>query len=150
MLRHKGAGQELEYKNKRTNELSAVKFAGLFVKIYKFSNGNPGVALAAWLGSIKKVEKNSMLIEPVEMPDPGFITRFKPDSVVIMVQLLVHRQMTQKRLIEAMNTEPDSVERELQFLWRMGMVNRLHNDVYEINIYWYPVLSQYLANKNYI
>ena len=150
MLRHKGAGQELEYKNKRTSELSAVKFAGLFVKIYKFSNGNPGVALAAWLGSIKKVEKNSMLIEPVETPDPGFITRFKPDSVVIMVQLLVHRQMTQKRLIEAMNTEPDSVERELQFLWRMGMVNRLHNDVYEINIYWYPVLSQYLANKNYI
>jgi len=150
MLRHQGAGLDLIYKNKKKDELSATKLADLYVKIYKFSNGNPGVALATWISSINKVDNNSLTIEPIEMPNIDFINQFQPNSILLVFQLLVHRQIGLKRLITVLEMESQVVERELQFLFRMGMVNKLHNDVYEINIYWYPVLSQYLVNKNYI
>ncbi len=149
-LRHHGAGLDLIYKNKREYELSVTKLADLYIKIYKFSNGNPGVALSTWISSINKVDKNSLTIEPIEMPHIDFINKFQPNTILLIIQLLVHRQITLKRLISVLEIEPQVVERELQFLYRMGIVNRLHIDVYEINIYWYPVLSQYLVNKNYI
>jgi amino acid transporter len=150
MLRHQGAGLDLVYKNKREEELSALKIADLFVKIYKFSNGNPGVALAAWLSSIKKVENESITIVPIELPRTDFINHFQHDAIIVIIQLFLHRQLTINRLIMVLGSDPVVVERQVQFLWRMGIVNKLQNDVYEINIYWYPVLKQYLVTKNYI
>ncbi|HUX56392.1 MAG TPA: amino acid permease [Bacteroidales bacterium] len=150
MLRHQGAGIDFVYKGKRKDEISAVKTADLFVKIYKFSSGNPGVALASWLSGIKKVENDSIIVEPTELPYTDINYHLKSDAVLVIIQLLIHRQLTLKRLIIVLGTDPVVIERQLHFLWRMGMVNRLQNDVYEINIYWYSVLTQYLVAKNYI
>ncbi|MCJ7714347.1 hypothetical protein MUO66_07825, partial [Candidatus Bathyarchaeota archaeon] len=150
MLRHHGAGLDLVYKNKREDELSALKMADLFVEIYKFSNGNPGVALAAWLSGIKKVESDSLSIEPIVLPDTNFINLFQHDAILVIIQLFLHRQLTINRLLMVLGLESNVAERQLQFLWRMGIVNKLQNDVYEINIYWYPVLKQYLVTKNYL
>jgi hypothetical protein len=150
MLRHQGAGLDFTYHNKRKDELSAIKLADLFVMIYKFSNGNPGVALAAWLSSIRNIENDKLKIVPIELPRIDFISHFKPDTILVIIQLLVHKQLTLRRIIKVLGIDPEIVDQQIQFLWRMGMVNKLHNDVYEINIYWYPVLTQYLVIKNYI
>jgi len=150
MLRHQGAGIDFVYNNRRNDELSAARLADLFVKIYKFSKGNPGVALATWLGSISKVNNDSIIIEPTDLPRTDIINHLKSDALLIIIQLLIHRQLTLKRLIMVLGIEPSIVERHLQYLWRMGMITKLQNDVYEINIYWYSVLTQYLVTKNYI
>ncbi len=150
MLRHQGAGLDFTFNNRRKEELSAVKLADLFVRIYKFSNGNPGVALAAWLSSIESIENDNLKIVPIDLPRIDFISHFKPDSILIIIQLLIHKQLTIKRLTIVLGTDPEVVNQQIQYLWRMGMVNKLQNDVYEINIYWYPVLTQYLVTKNYI
>ena len=150
MLRHQGAGLDFSYNNKRKDELGAVKLADLFVKIYKFSSGNPGVALAAWLSGIKSIETNSLSIEPSDFPRIDLINYIKPDTLLIVIQLLIHKQLTLKRLAAVLGLELIIIERQLLFLWRMGIVDKLQNDVYEINIYWYSVLSQHLVTKNYI
>jgi len=150
MLKHQGAGIDFSDNNKQKEELSAVKLADLFVKIYKVSNGNPGVALSAWLGGINRVDKDSISIEPTEVPRIDFFNHIKTDGLLIIIQLMIHKQLTLSRLTLCLGLEPNNVDRQLQFLWRMGIVNKLQNDVYEINIYWYPVLSQYLVTKNYI
>jgi hypothetical protein len=150
MLRHDGTGLDLVYKNKKQEELSALKMADLFVKLYKFSSGNPGVALAAWITGIIKFENDKIWIEPAELPRTEIFDHIQSESVLLILQLFVHRQMTLKRLANVLGGELNVIERQLQFLWRMGMIAKLQNDIYEINICWYPVLKQYLVNKNYI
>jgi hypothetical protein len=150
MLRHQGAGLDFTYNGRTKDELSAVRLADLFVKIYKFSGGNPGVALAAWLSSIRSIENENLMILPIELPRIDFISHFKSDAILVIIQLLIHKQLTIRRLTTVLGFDPDIVDQQVLFLWRMGMINKLQNDVYEINIYWYPVLTQYLVTKNYI
>ncbi len=150
MLRHQGAGLDFSYNNKRKDELSAVKLADLFVKLYKFSNGNPGVALAAWLSGIKNVQSDSLSIEPAEFPRTEAIDQMKPDTILLLIQLLLHKQLTFKRLNAILSTDTVTLEGDLLLLWRIGIIDKLQNDVYEINIYWYPVLVQHFVTKNYI
>ncbi len=150
LLRHEGAGLDFSYKGLHGSEMSAVKMADLFVKSYKFSRGNAGVALAAWLAGIRKIENNLLQIEPVTAPATNLIHQLSVDIKLILVQLLLHKQLTKQKLIMVSELDSKRVDDHLQFLWRMGILNKIQNDVYEINIYWYPVIVEYLTAKNFI
>ena len=150
LLRHAGAGLDFTYKNLRGSEMSAVKMADLFVKSYKFSRGNAGVALAAWLSGIRKIENDLLQIDPVVAPGTDLIHQLPVDVKLIFVQLLLHKQLTKEKLAIVSGLDSDRIDEHLQFLWRMGIFNKIRNDVFEINIYWYPVIVEYLTAKNFI
>ncbi len=150
LLRHRGTGLDFVYKNLNSNEMSAVKMADLFVKIYKFSRGNAGVVLAAWLAGIRRIENDSLWVDPVTNPNTDLIHQFSVDIKLIFVQLLLHKQLTKQKLVTISGLSSKRVEEHLKFLWRMGIFNKIRNDVYEINIYWYPVIVEYLVSKNFI
>ena len=69
---------------------------------------------------------------------------------MIFVQLLLHKQLTRQKLVVISGLDSKRVDEHLQFLWRMGILNKIQNDVFEINIYWYPVIVEYLTAKNFI
>jgi len=150
LMRHRGTGIDFVYKNQKSDQLSAVKLADLFVHLYKFSNGNAGVVLSAWLSSIKQVDGEVLKIEPPMKPNTDSIHQLSPEIKLILINLLLHKQSLLHKLAMVLELDDNKVEAHLQFLWRMGLVNKIRNEVYEINIYWYPVIVEYLISKNFI
>lgn len=150
LLRHNGTGKGFIYKNITSADLSAVKMADLFVKFYKFSRGNAGVTLAAWLSAIKKQENDMLWIEPLTVPNTDIIHQLSMDIKLILIQMLLHKQVTKQKLVIVSTLESERVATNLKFLWRMGLINKIRNEVYEINIYWYPIMVEYFTSKNFI
>ncbi len=150
MLRHNASGLDFIYRNKHKNDLSHVKLADLFVNIYKFSNGNAGVALAGWLTGIEDYKNETLWVDPESTSYPDIINQFESDIKLILIQILIHKQITQDILQKVTGINLQSIDQSLQYLIKMGLVKQVQNNVYEVSIYWYPVLVQYLTSKNLI
>lgn len=148
MLRHNVSGFDFIYKNKHCNDLSHMKMADLFVQIYKFSNGNAGVALSAWLTSIIDYKEETLWIDPKTIPFTDIINQFEPDSKLILIQILIHKQITLEVLQKVTGINYQVLDQFIQYLLKMGVLKQIQNEVYEVNIFWYSVLVQYFTSKN--
>lgn len=151
LLRHKGTGFNFIYKNIKSNGLSTVKMADLFVQLYKFSHGNAGITMALWLSSIKKKENDSLWIEPPTLSGTAEVIHLLSKNIkLLLLQILLHKQITKQGLEAITCLDTTTINKNLIFLRRMEMINELQTEIFEINIYWYPVIVDYFISKNLI
>lgn len=146
MNRHRSGGMKFIWKNKSEDKMSSRGKSELFRKITAQTEGNIGMAFYMWIGNISSIEGNEINLSDFNNQQLPVITN--PEWENMLVQILMHKKITLKRLKEVYHNENDyDVENNLQSLIRAGLVVKISSNSYTASPYMLPYLMKYLHNK---
>ena len=141
--RHQLGGMQYSHKDVAENFLSPAKKLRLMQRFFTLSQGNIGLALKLWIGSIEKVDENKFNINPIESPElPEF-----PDEIwkSLLYQFQLHSKLTKLDLNSIYSEEHKGwIERYLVQLVKAGLIENAEKDVYAM-----PSEIRYFIEKNY-
>ncbi len=143
LVRHESSGLQFELSGMPEDKIMKFDYARLFARIFDYSAGNVGTALQAWISHIESVDKECFSIRLPERPDLSVLEQLEPERILWLLQFIIHRRLTTKRLCRVFReVEPDAL-RQLNILQRSGLVVERNPGVYETN----PFLLSFIIEK---
>ena len=133
MLRHASAGLRYELRGRDEGDLGPMRQARLFSSYFDYSLGNVGAALGAWLTHVDEVDGKRLEVRAPVAPTVDVLEELRPPFVALLVQLVLHKQLTHVRLIEMTGLDPGELEHQLSALLRMGLVLESSEGVLQID-----------------
>ena len=113
-------------------KIDAKKFGG-GVNSVDVHAGLVAVALRAWLANIEKVDGTTLQMRWPRRPRTEALARLRVELRVLLVQLVVHKQVTVKRLQRLSGLPEAELEADLGALTRMSLVRRDERDVLHVD-----------------
>jgi hypothetical protein len=132
-LRHGSTGISFELAGTAEEDLAPWRQARLFTRYFDYSGGLVAVALRAWLAHIDKIDTNTMLMRWPKRPRIEAIDQLRVELAALLVQLVVHKQVTLRRLQRITALPQEELESDLSALTRMGIVRRDARDVMHVD-----------------
>ncbi|MCH9679901.1 MAG: AAA family ATPase [Deltaproteobacteria bacterium] len=132
-LRHGSTGVKFELAGVAEDDLAPWRQARLFTRYFDFSDGLVAVALRTWLANIDKVDGDTLHIRWPRRPRADVLARLRVELRVMLVQLVVHKQVTLRRLRRLSATSTAELDADLSALVRMGLVRRDERDVLHVD-----------------
>jgi len=132
-LRHGSTGIDFELAGTPEEELAPWRQARLFTRYFDFSGGLVAVALRAWLSHIDKVDGNTLIMRWPTRPRAEMIEQLRVELSALLVQLVVHKQVTMRRLQRIASVAADDLEADISALDRMGLIRRDARDVVHVD-----------------
>ncbi len=148
--RHRSSGMEFLLNKKNENHLSEIKLAGLFNDYFDYSEGNPGVALNAWLANIRKVTTREVTITAPDAPSIKALDEIPDDWNVVLLQLIIHKRLSFDQLMRIMELEPGKLGDLMLSLSRSGLIKERSNSVYYLNPFVEPFLIKSFKLKDWL
>jgi len=131
-LRHSSTGLQYRLDDRDEGELSEWTKAQLFNAHFRSSDGNIGAALASWIASIESFDGNVLhMTHPVVLDDEA-MEHIPPPCIAILVQLILHHQLTPERLARISGEPSVDLQADLARLRRMGLISRRRRELLEI------------------
>lgn len=131
-LRHSSTGLSYRLDDRDEEELSEWAKAQLFNAHFNRSDGNIGAALASWIASIDAFEDNVLRVRHPAALDDEAMEHIPPPCLAILVQLILHHQLTPERLARISGESPLELQADLARLRRMGLIGRRRRELLEI------------------
>lgn len=147
LFRHKSSGLNLKIKNKKEENLRSVDYANFFAKLFNYSEGNVGVALSAWMASIKDIENNTVDVNPLKLSDISILDYLDTEYLVYIVQFILHKQLTIQRLKNILVENDEMICNKINFLKRSGIIIEEINNIYQLNTFLQIHLLKTLKEK---
>ncbi|MEZ5082550.1 MAG: hypothetical protein R2750_03755 [Bacteroidales bacterium] len=147
LFRHRISGFNLQVDSILPTTLTQARQARLFNKIFKFSDGNIGAALLCWIANIRDVKNDTVHIESPRKPDIDIFGGLAKEIKVYLMQFILHKRLTVKKLTEILMEEEEKTRYILNYLKRAGLLTELAGEVYEIDQYMYIHIQKYLLEK---
>jgi hypothetical protein len=132
-LRHGSTGISFVLEGTAEDDLAPWRQARLFTRYFDFSGGLVAVALRAWLAHIDKVDANTLIMRWPKRPRAEMLGQLRVELSAILVQLVVHKQVTLRRLQRITGLPPEELESDIGALTRMGLVRRDSRDVMHVD-----------------
>ncbi len=132
-LRHGSTGVKFELSGVGEDDLAPWRQARLFTRYFDFSGGLVAVALRAWLAHIDKVDGDTLHIRWPRRPRADALSQLRVELRVLLVQLVVHKQVTLRRLQRLSAVAPEQLAADIGALVRMGLVRRDERDVLHVD-----------------
>ncbi|MEM9456528.1 MAG: AAA family ATPase [Myxococcota bacterium] len=132
-LRHGSTGVKFELAGVAEDELAPWRQARLFTRYFDYSGGLIAVALRAWLLHIEKVDGNTLHMRWPKKPRAEALEHLRVELRALLVQLVVHKQLTGRRLLRLSGLSQGALEEDLSALVRMGLVRRDQRDVMHVD-----------------
>ncbi|MCA9707772.1 MAG: amino acid permease [Myxococcales bacterium] len=132
-LRHGSTGVRFELAGVPEDELAPWRQARLFSRYFDYSGGLVAVALRAWLIHIDKVDGNTLHMRWPRRPRAGALEHLRVELRALLVQLVVHKQVTRARLLRLSGLPEATLDEDLGALVRMGLVRRDQSDVLHVD-----------------
>ncbi len=133
-LRHGSTGVKFELAGTTEDELAPWRQARLFTRYFDFSGGLVAVALRAWLLHIDKIDGSTLHMRwPRRRPRAEAMAQLRVELRALLVQLVVHKQVTLRRLVRLTRLPQSELEEDLGALVRMGLVRRDQRDVMHVD-----------------
>ena len=132
-LRHGSTGVGFELDGTAESDLAPWRQARLFTRYFDFSGGLVAVALRSWLSHIDKVDGNTLHMRWPRRPRTEELQALRVELRALLVQLVVHKQMTMRRLERITGQAPMQLDEDLGALVRMGLVRRDQHDVLHVD-----------------
>ncbi len=154
MLRHNSTGVKFAIPKDRHKKLimqdkmRSLDYASTFNNLTKISKGNVGVALNAWIASIKRFDKNLLEIEIPSKIDISALEELETKTYIYLYQLIIHKQLSAERFANINMEEVENAKRRLNFLRNMGLIIEVEANVYAINKNMYIVIKEILTEKS--
>jgi amino acid transporter len=150
MRRHKSSGMKIHLGKKNEEQLSDIRTAGLFNKLFNYSGGNPGLSLFTWLTQIKRVTDERFTIEPPTTPGMGIFESLNDDWQVVLIQLIYHKRMDLNKLKNVLQIDESEIEKIVNTLLMTGLVKEKTKGLYVINNYTDRFLAEYFHEHELI
>jgi hypothetical protein len=147
LLRHKATGLKLKLENQTEEAISELNFARLFSRFHDYSRGNVGVTLHAWISNIQKVRGDTLEVSYPSLPDLSLISRLPMDWMVVILQFLVHKILSQSKLMRLMGWNETQFNRFIDVLHRSGIVHECADNLWSLNSYMEPFLIDQLRAR---
>ncbi len=132
-LRHGSTGISFELSGTPEEELAPWQQARLFTRYFDYSGGLVAVALRAWLSHIDKVDASTLTMRWPKRPESDAVELLRVELNAILVQLVVHKQVTMRRLQRITAVPIKELETDVAALVRMGLVRRDAREVVHVD-----------------
>ena len=150
LLRHKSSGLQFTFGNKSEEEINEITLARLFNRVFEYSHGNPGMAMNAWLCSMKKFSGKTISISMPAISDTEVINKLPAMWSMICIQLLMHKRMSLKKLSQVLSQQEDEIGEQLRAMTRIGIVKARNMELYGLNPYIEFLLINVFRKKEWI
>jgi amino acid transporter len=134
-LRHNSTGLSFQFGGKLQADASTWALARLFTRHFDFSRGNVGAALRSWITHIDRFSDNVLCVRAPRPPTWDRLESLRPDWASLIVDLLLHKQMTLERLARVSARGQRDLVLDLDGLGRAGLVQEPRPNVYEVTPY---------------
>jgi len=141
-LRHASTGMKFELGSKGEDQLTEWGRARLFSRHFDYSGGVVGAALRSWITHVERVGEDSLGIRIPTPPDASVLDDLKPGWVALLLQLMLHKQLTVSRLARISGLPADVVGSELDTLVRMGLVLESGQRLVETNRFVQHIIAE--------
>ena len=149
LTRHESTGLTYALNGTAESELGEWTIASLFTDFFRYCHGNVGDAMNAWITHIDEVSSNELTMRTPEPPATDSLDLLNPPQVALMIQLVLHRQLTYERLSRVMPMNDPELRDEVTALVRVGLINQ-KRDVLEVNPFVEPHLIRHLSEAQHI
>ncbi len=146
-LRHGSTGISFDLAGTAEEELAPWRQARLFTRYFDYSGGLVAVALRAWLAHIDKVDGNTLLMRWPKRPRADVVEGLRIELSALLVQLVVHKQVTMRRLQRITALSSETLEADIGALTRMGIVRRDSRDIMHVDRFVAHVVTDGLRNQ---
>ncbi len=150
MRRHKSSGMKIRLGKTDEEQLSDIRIAGFFNKLFNYSGGNPGLALYTWLTQIKKISNETFYVEPPVVPNTEIFENLNDDWQVVLIQLIYHKRMDMSKLKNVLEIEEAEIEKMINSLLMTGLVKEKTKGLFVINRYVDRFLTEYFHDHELI
>jgi len=140
MLRHHSSGLEFVLNKREEEDLSEIRMASLFNKYFNYSEGNPGVALKAWLGNIVKVSDKKIYIQNPYLPDTKILAELDDNWKVVLTQMILQKRLALERINEIFFSDDKMTREIISSMLRAGLIEERRENLYIINPFIEPHL----------
>ena len=141
--RHRSSGLKFILKNKEEEAMSEFRLARLFNQYFDYSEGNPGVALQAWLSNIIKVSGDKIHIRLPNVPDASILEELEEDWKVLLVQVILNKRLTMEKIERIFMDDKDRANESVRSLVRSGLITERLDNLYVVNSY----IEPYIVNN---
>jgi len=150
LSRHKSSGFNFYYKNLSEKNVFQIRLAVFFHSVFNYSKGVQGVAMNAWLKSIKKIDNQNIYISKPEIPNTDCFDNLNMDWLIVIALFIQHKNMNSEKLARVMNMLKSDAEDLIINFYNSGILEIRENDIYSINRYVEPFLVEKCIEKGII
>ncbi|OYT16482.1 MAG: hypothetical protein B7C24_07555 [Bacteroidetes bacterium 4572_77] len=145
--RHTTSNQEFVMNTIPEYRYRSWNYASLFSRFFKYSGGNPGVALQTWLSAIEEVQQNKLIMKKPLMLDTSLFRYLETEWMIFILHFLLHKRMNLSKLIRVSHESRPRVIKRIRTLQRAGIVISLGDDILDIDPYILPFLRKALVKR---
>ena len=132
LQRHSATGLRFAIDDRPEGTVSDWSLAELFTALFHRCDGNVGSALYAWVAGVRSFDGSVLTIAELQPVDDDALNAIPMDALAVLVQLVLHKQLTLERLARVSGLSPLTIRRELGTLRRMGLVGQRRREVVEL------------------
>jgi len=133
MTRHKSSGLALDFGSGATDTFSEITLAHKFNKLFAYANGNPGVAMNAWLSGIMDFSDKTILWKTPTLKDKEAFDRMPAMWSHLCLQLLLHKRMSLEKMVRTMQLQREQVVSAIDVMKRIRIISQRGNEIYFLN-----------------
>jgi amino acid transporter len=150
LTRHNSSGLSLDFISNTEGLSNQFKIARLFNRLFAYSNGNPGVAMNAWLAGIQNYSDKVITWKRPSLQD-GSVLREMPEIWGhFCFQLLIHNRMSIDKMERCLQIERDQVVEITRTMERLNLITWYTTSVYSLNSNMELLLVAYCREKEWI
>ncbi len=147
LSRHNSENLKFTLNKKPQEKFNSRNYNRLFKEYFKYSNGNVGVALQAWIANIIDFKNESLIIKRPKLPDTTIIDKLDKDICNLLIQFILHKKLTISKLQRIQSQPENIIIKQITSLKACGIVIENNEEIFEINQLIYPFIMENLAKK---
>jgi hypothetical protein len=150
ITRHKSSGLYLDFGSGVSDTLGEIRLARIFNYLFTYSQGNPGVAMNAWLHGIQSFTDRVITWKPPVTKDQEVLAEMPGAWSHLCLQLLLHKRMSLEKITRTVQLETGTVMESLAVMKRLQLVSTRGNSSYHLNPSVEFLLIAYFREKEWI
>lgn len=150
MLRHGSTGVTFELDGTEESDLSEWRLARLFSQHFSYSRGIVGAALTSWITHIERADAGRIVVRTPTRSDWQVLDELRPEWLALLTQLLLHKRLTRERLVRLSRLESRDLDRQVDALRRMGLVQESRQGSLRLNRFLTHILIDRLRERRLI
>ncbi len=150
MRRHRSSGLNFSFGKRSNDQVSEIKLASIFNRIFRISEGNPGMALNIWLCMIKKIEDDDLFMQMPKIPDYSSFQQLDEDWMIILAQIVLHKRATIEKLACILGMVQSEIQPHISSMLMCGLIVERNSELYIINSYLNNAISEILTMNELI
>ena len=150
MTRHNSSGLMLDFISEGENFANEIKIARVFNKLFAYSNGNPGVALNAWLTGIQHYSDKTITWRRPSDEDGSALKQMPEVWGHYCFQLLVHNRMSIHKMERCLQMEQTQIIEITGIMHRLGLITEYAPAIYNLNPHMELLFINHFKEKEWI